>query len=182
MPKVKQELQDLNEDKTIAPTLIGKAEYPKGETLILFGYDMYNKKRFRPFYGVGVVCRVVKRERVDLIYVNFGMFSNHQTRVVVAYDNHSRRQVLTLKRGQVCQVYGICRTYRTECEVNGEKRYGIRLGLYAKGILGWYVPTMMDIRKMPINEDLVNATDKEEELGNMFEDVLDQFLNGSGEE
>lgn len=180
--ELKKEAGIKNEEPYIVPTVSGTMEHTKDESLMLFSYSMYNKKRYRPFYGIGIVYRVVKGEKQDLIYINFGLFPTHKTRLVVAYENHARRQILTLKRGQVCQVYGICRYYQTDVEVNGVKSKGLRLGLYAKGIQGWYVPTMLDIRKMPINDDLVDPTEKEEELQETFEDVLNDFFNGTGEE
>ena len=141
----------------------------------------WQHKEYRSFYGIGLVYRVVKGEKFDLVYVRFGTFPNIKTRLVVVYDNHARRQILTLKRGQYCQVYGVCRYFTSEKEVNGEKLKCIKLGLYAKGISGWYVPTMMDIKKMPINDDLVDPTEKEQEMMNSMEDILDQFMNGTGE-
>lgn len=182
MPKVKPELQELEKENYIFPTFDGTMQHIKGESLMLFGETKYKNKKFRPFYGIGVVYRVVKGDKGDLIYINFGLFPNHKTKLVVAYDNHARRQTLTLKRGQVCQVYGMCRFYTTKIDINGVKKKGVRLGLYAKGIQGWYVPTMLDIRKMPTNEDLAAPTEKEQEIQQTFEEVLDDFLNGTGEE
>lgn len=180
--KVKLELDSANEEEIIKPTIAGKMEHIKNESLMLFGYIRDNGRNYRMFYGIGVVYRVVKGERCDLIYINFGIFKTQKPRLVVAYDNHARRQTMTLKRGQVCQVYGLCKTFMTEFEMDEEKRKGIRMGLYAKAINGWYVPTMLDIRKMPKNEDLTDPSEKEEQLMDKFEDVLDSFLNGTGEE
>lgn len=173
----KEEIENLNEEEYIKPKLNGIIEHTNEESLMFFSYSKHNDKHYRLFYGIGIVYRVVKGEKIDMVYINFGIFKSIKTRVVVTYDNHARRQLMTLKRGQVCQVYGLCRYYQTECEINGEKKKGLRLGLYAKGILGWYVPTMMDIKKMPINEDLVKMTENEEQLEETFDQVLDSFLN-----
>ena len=176
----KEEIDRLNEEEDIIkPTFSGKMEYLLDESVMFFDYTMRHRKRYRLFYGIGVVYRVVKGGKQDLIYINFGMAKdNSKPRLVVAYSNHARRQTMTLKRGQVCQVYGMCRYYMTEFNLNGVKRKGIRLGLYAIGLNGWYVPTTFDIKKMPMNEDLVQPTEKEEELLETFEDVLNDFLNG----
>ncbi len=184
MANIKDELAKLKEEDAdlITPTISATTENPLGESLMLFGSAKHRGKRYRLFYGIGIVYRVVKGENQDLIYVNFGFFKEHRTRLVLAYENHARRQTLTLKRGQCCQVYGLCRYYTTEFELNGEKRKGVRLGLYARAISGWYVPTMMDIRKMPTNEDLVEPSEKEEELQQTLTDVLNEFLTGKGEE
>ena len=176
----KEEINRIREKATVIPTIGGTMEHLQDESLMLFSYSMHNKKRYRLFYGIGKVYRVVKGEKQDLIYINFGGFKEHKTRLVVAYDNHARRQTLTLKRGQICQVYGVCRYFKTEITLkNGKKSTGLRLGLYAMGLLGWYVPTVMDIRKMPINADLVAPSEKEQEIQETFEDVLDDFLNGT---
>ena len=178
----KKELNKLNDDPYVMPKMSGTMEHLKNESLMLFSYSMFNKKRYRLFYGIGVVYRVVKGEKQDLIYINFGMFGGHQPRLVVAYSNHARRQILTLKRGQVAQVYGICRYFTTDIMLNGKKTKGVKLGLYARARQGWYVQTMIDIRKMPVNDDLENPTIKEEQVQTTLEDILDDFLNGTGEE
>ena len=66
--------------------------------------------------------------------------------------------------------------------LNGKKTKGGKLGLYAVAIQGWYVPTMMDIRKMPTNEDLVDPTEKEKDLQETLNEVWDEFMSGNGEE
>jgi len=179
---LKKEVGIKKEEPYIAPTFSGTMEHLKDESLMLYSYSMHNKKRYRLFYGIGKVYRVVRGDKQDLIYINFGGFREHKTRLVVAYDNHARRQTLTLKRGQIAQVYGVCRLFQQETTVNGVKAKRIRLGLYAMGLLGWYVPTMLDIKKMPINEDLETPTEKEEEIQQTFEDVLNEFLTGESEE
>lgn len=178
----KKEINRLNEETLVHPTMGGNMEHLQDESLMLFSYAYHNKKRYRLFYGIGKVYRVVKGEKQDLIYINFGVFKDNKTRLVVAYENHARRQIMTLKRGQVCQVYGICRYFTTEINLNGIKTKGVRLGLYAIALNGWYVPTMLDIRKMPINRDLVEPSEKEQEIQETFEDVLDQFMNGKEDE
>lgn len=180
--KTKEEINALKEQAYVVPTTSGDMEYLFGETLMLFGWQSYRKKKYRPFYGIGIVYRVVKGTTQDLIYIRFGNFPSIKTRLVVAFENHARRQIMTLKRGQCCQVYGVCRYFTDDIMLNGKKTKGIRLGLYAKAILGWYVPTMFDIRKMPINEDLVEPTPKEQEIQQTFSEVLDEFINGNGEE
>ena len=76
----------------------------------------------------------------------------------------------------------MCRYFSNEVSLNDKKVKGVRLGLYATAIQGWYVPTMLDIRKLPINEDLVAPTEKEEEIQSTLEDVLNEFLSNNGDE
>ena len=173
-----EELQKDNSEY-VQPTIAGSMEYLYGESLMLFGWQQYHKKRYRPFYGIGVVYRVVKGEKQDLVYVRFGCFQSTRTRLIVVWHNHARRQIMTLKRGQCCQVYGVCRYFSTKVNINGEEKKGLKLGLYAIAIQGWYVPSMIDIRKMPTNEDLVDPTEKEKDLQKTLESVLDEFLTDS---
>ena len=179
---IKKHTDIKNEEPYIAPSITKEMECMNSESLMFFSYATRKQKKYRMFYGIGIVYRVVKGDKQDLVYVNFGLFKEKKTRLVVAYDNHARRQILTLKRGQVCHIYGLCRYFTTDVEINGIKAKGIRLGLYAKGIQGWYVPTMLDIRKMPINDDLVDPSEKEQELMDKFDDVLNEFMTGKGEE
>jgi len=182
MPSKEERKQIANERTFVNPTLNGTMEHLKDESLMLFGYSYRNKKRYRIFYGIGKVYRVVRGDKQDIVYINFGIFKEHNTRAVIVMDNHPRRQTLTLKRGQVCQVYGMCRYFTTEIEINGVKTKGVRLGLYALGLNGWYVPTMLDIRKMPTNEDLVRPTENEQKFQETMEDILNEFMNGTGDE
>lgn len=179
MARVKVKLGKWNNQSYMLPDYGGTMEHMKGESLMLFGWETYKQKKFRPFYGIGIVYRVVKGDKSDLVYINFGMFSEHRTRVVVVIDNHSRRQILTLKRGQVCQVYGVCRFYtRKKPLENGEVQKEVDLLMFAKGLNGWYVPTMLDIKKMPINDNLVEPNEFDQKVSEIGEDILDQFMNG----
>lgn len=178
----KKELTQKNEDIT-SVIKTGGMEYVFGESIMLFSHQMYHHKKYRPFYGIGKVIRIVKGEKADLLYVRFGIFETVHSRLVVVYENTARRQILTLKRGHCVQVYGMCRYFTTEFTdvTTKERKKRIRLGLYASSLIGWYVPTMMDVRKMPTNEDLVAPSEKEKEIQQTFEDVLNEFLTGKGE-
>ena len=151
-----------------------KMECMPNESIMFYGTVSEKGRSYRLFYGLGVVYRIVKGEKSDLVYVNFGIIDKHKARIVVIYDNHARRQLLTLKRGQICQIYGLCRY--SPYEWKGMKR--IRLGLYARGIIGWYVPTMYDIKRMDKNEDLVSPSEKEKEFMENYDEILDSFTNG----
>ena len=147
----------------------GTMEYTKNESIMFFGSQNAKGKSYRSFYGIGVVYRIVKQEKQDLVYINFGILKHHRPRLVVVNDNHSRRQLLTLKRGQVCQVYGMSKIVDY-----GEKK---KLWLLAKGLLGWYVPTLLDIKKMPPNEDFSTPSESEIENEKKFGDILNEFMN-----
>lgn len=167
-----------NNDPFVKPAIQGGLKTLVGESLVLFTTNTYRHKRYQAFYGVGIVYRVVRGEKNDLLYVRFGTFQNVKTRLVVVFHNQARRQLLTLKRGQPCQIYGVSRTFSTKIKLNGQERIGAKLGLYAMAINGWYVPTTLEIRKMPKNEDLVEPTEKEKNLLEDFDKLLDEFYNG----
>ena len=177
--------QELDKELTepyVKPVAAGTMEYLYGESLMLFGWQKYHGKKYRPFYGVGVVYRVVKGEKQDLVYVRFGPFNTTKTRLVVVYHNHARRQTLTLKRGQCCQVYGVCRYFTTDIKLNGKDTKGLKLGLYATAIQGWYVPTMLDIRRLPTNEDIAEPTQNEKQYLDNMDELLNEFMTGNGDE
>ena len=179
---MKNDKELKNQEPYVRPVTAGTMEYLYGESLMLFGWQKYHGKRYRPFYGVGVVYRVVKGDKQDLVYVRFGPFNTTKTRLVVVYHNHARRQILTLKRGQCCQVYGVCRYYKDDINLNGVKTKGLKLGLYATAIQGWYVPTMLDIRRTPTNEDIVAPTENEKQYIENMDDLLNEFMTGNGDE
>ena len=114
-----------------------------------------------------------KREIDDLVYINFGVFKEHPRRLVVVHDNHARRQLLTLKRGQICHVYGLCRYFMGKGKkVNGQPTQELKMLLIATGILGWYVPTMVDIKKQGNNNDIVAPTDAENEIADFLGEII----------
>ena len=174
MPKKKT----IKQDK-----LTGTLGHIGNESLMLFGTTNYKNKKVRIFYGIGKVYRVVHGDKFDLVYVNFGLLPSHRVKTVVVYYNHARRQTLLLKRGQVCQIYGLA-TYYEKTVINkaGHKEDKFALFLYAHGFNPWYIPTLKDSRKMPVNEDVVRPSDKEEEYMESLNEVLDQFMTTGEEE
>ena len=171
-----------NQEPYVRPVTAGTMEYLYGESLMLFGWQKYRGKKYRIFNGIGIVYRVVKGEKQDLVYVRFGTFNTTKPRLVVVYHNHARRQILTLKRGQCCRVYGVCRYFTTDIKLNGKDTKGLKLGLYATAIQGWYVPTMLDIRRTPTNEDIVAPTENEKQYLDNMDDLLNEFMTGNGDE
>lgn len=150
------------------------------ESLQFFEWGNWNGMPYQTFYGIGVVYKIIKMEKKDLVYVRFSSLPNRQMRMIVLYKNHARRQLATLKRGQICQVYGTCVHY--ESKVKGKKYPVHRLGLFAEGIIGWYVPTMLDIKKIPVNDDIEPPSSEEENLTQDLDSVLDEFMTRTGED
>ena len=181
MSSVKISLGKKYKKEFVIPTFDGTMEHIKGESIMTFGWEEYNGRKYRQFFAIGKVMRVVKGEKSDLIYMDFGMPMlkyKHQNRLIIAYNNHARRQTLTLKRGQVAMVYGISRFYKTTKVVKGVKKTYHDILLYALGFQGWYVPTMIDIKHLPKNEDILVANDEEKKIEEQALDILDLFEKG----
>lgn len=149
----------------------------KGESVIVLpiGNNRYI------FFGIGKVFRVIKGEEFDLAFIEFRPTSinNHPlTRTVIVKNNHPRRQLLTLKRGHFCMVYGFAYLIsREDTDKDNVKKYWKKWQLYAFALQGWHTPTMFDIKRMRDN----NETDEEkfEDMSELqqgfFENILDQL-------
>lgn len=178
MGKVKVNLGKWNTKEYLLPDYDSTMQCLKGESLMLYGWDELREKKYRPFFGIGIVRKIVKGEKGDMVYINFGMSIRHFHRKVYVYENHARRQILTLKKGQVCMIYGVCLYQTRKRTINGERKKVLDVVLFATGMQGWYVPTMVDIRKMPTNDEILNPNEEEFEEEEIAKDILDQFMEG----
>lgn len=138
----------------------------RSETLFIFGIDSKNTK-YRWCLGVGRVCKIIKGDSFDLVYINFGR--KYAKEIIVQY-NHARRQLLTLKIGQLATFYGKFKIYKNE---QGETRSIY----YAIGLQAWYVPKAMDIKKMQLeqneNEPLERVKQEDEDnMNKLIEELL----------
>lgn len=139
-----------------------------GESIMVFGLTEYMEKSIRPYYAIGVVYKIIKGEKFDVVYCNFGY--GRCIRPVCVFDNHSRRQIMTLKKGQFCQIYGYMKHYIYKDKKGIDKNRWI---FYARAIQGWYVPRAVDIKRNPNNDIVEMPKDDENNLINF----LDQFEN-----
>lgn len=112
--------------------------------------------------GVGTVYLIQKGEEFDLVKMNFGS----GLREIFVKLNHARRQIYTLKRGQLAWFFGYIKFYK---DMNGKSKST----LFAKGFQGWYVPKQMDIKQLDPNE-----IDKLEEENESKLNFLDELLKG----
>lgn len=138
------------DEEYIVPDIRNIVRCFRSETLFIFGIDSANTK-YRWCLGVGRVCKIQQGENFDLVYINFGR--KYAREIIVQY-NHARRQLLTLKRGQLATFYGKFKIYKNE---QGE----IRTCFYAIGLQAWFVPKTMDIKQ--INMDAFEKLEKEQE-------------------
>lgn len=123
-----------------------------GDSIFVFGCD---KDKFYTCVGIGTVVKIQKGDELDIVYMFFGK----KTRQIVVKHNHARRQIYSLKRGQLAWFYG---TY---------KNYGNKVHLYAKGFQAWYVPKAIDIK----NYDLDSIEEMEKTQETDMINFLDQF-------
>ena len=138
------------DEEYIVPDIRNLVRCFRSETLFIFGIDSANTK-YRWCLGVGRVCKIQQGENFDLLYLNFGR--KYAREIIVQY-NHARRQLLTLKKGQLATFYGKFKLYKNE---QGQTR----TVFYAIGLQAWYVPKAMDIKA--IDTDAFDKIEKEQE-------------------
>lgn len=143
---------------------------PKNELLFITNAMFYEgQNRFRACYGVGIVMKILKGDKFDLIYMNLGRGIGESTlRKIVVEKANARKQIYTLKVNQFAQVVGEFRNYATKGE-NGYKYEGV---IYADALNGWYVPKSFDRNHF---EDIESIDEMSEEETNEFENALDQW-------
>ena len=150
-----------------------------GESLMLYGNYAYKGYKYRQFSGIGIVYGIAKGDICDFVRIQFGVHNDStHYRTICIYKSMARRQILTLKRGQPCQVYGVVIYKKKEyVDDKGETQTRYEEILYAKGLNGWYVPTLKDTRSMERNEHIVNPSAFEESIARENQDILDMFTN-----
>lgn len=110
--------------------------------------------------GIGIVKKIEKGEDFDLVGMDFG---RGYARDIYVKNNHARRQIYTLKKGQLAWFYGFMKCYK----IDGKKK----ANLFAKGFQGWFVPKNMDIMKVDPN-DIVEMTEENESKINFIDELL----------
>ena len=131
------------------------------ETLIYLGTPIEDNK-FTIAVGIGLVKSIKKGEDFDLVGMDFG---RGYAREIYVKNNHARRQIYTLKKGQYAWFYGLMKAYKQDGKIKSV--------LYAKALQGWYVPKNMDIIKVDPNE--IEKLTKENESKINF---IDELLKG----
>lgn len=129
------------------------------ETLIFLGTPL-EENDFTICFGIGLVKTIQKGEDFDLVGMDFG---RGYSREIYVKNNHARRQIYTLKKGQYAWFYGLMKCYKEK----GRKKSC----LYAKAFQGWYVPKNMDIIKVDPNE-IEKLTEENESKINFIDNLL----------
>ena len=123
--------------KSLYPTCYDNYSY------ILFGRMTANHKTYRGFFGIGKVVKISKGDKLDIVLVKFG---NRLQNVIASY-NHPRRQVMTLKKGNLVTIYGVMRVCLITVDgKDGKPHKHLKRSIYAWGLMNWYVPMVADLR------------------------------------
>ena len=154
-----------NEMLYSVPDLQHFAKTSRGESLIIFD-PPHDKPSLRTCFGIGRVYHVEKGKDMDLVCINFG---RHYARKIIVRDNHARRQIYTLKKGQLCSYYGYMQVF---VEDNQTKAVFFGMGFNA-----WFVPKKLDIKHY--DSDTVEELTKENETNmlNFLDLVIEDFGN-----
>lgn len=156
-----RKLGNKKTEEYIVPDIRNLVRCFRSETLFIFGVDSKNTK-YRWCLGVGRVCKIKQGENFDLLYLNFGR--KYAREIFVQY-NHARRQLLTLKRGQLATFYGKFKIYVDE---QGQQH----TVLYAIGLQAWYVPKAMDIKQMDLETFEKVQLEEEKSMINLIDELV----------
>ena len=137
------------------------AHCTKNESLLFLGNPEADKKT-QVVLGVGLVKRIEKGQDFDIVKMSFGW---RYWREIIVRDNHARRQIYTLKRGQYAWFFGKRRSY-----IIGGK---LKCTYYATALQGWYVPKNMDIKQIDQSEIDKLSVDNEKEIKKIDELLAD---------
>ena len=142
------------------PEISNFLTYLKNETIFVFG-SPEDKTDRKQCIGLGRVCKVEKGDELDLVYMNFGRRFN---RKILVKHNHARRQIYTLKKGELAWFKGEFKVY------NDEK--GPYTIFFAYGFQAWFVPKAMDIKHYDL--DTIEELEKENETSmiNFLDEII----------
>lgn len=151
----------VKEKSFYVPDITKLLKGSKNESLIFFGKSEH-EQRYCLVLGVGRVTSIKTGNKFDWVKINFG---RHYARNIIVKNNHARRQIYTLKKGQLAWFYGYYSAY-----VNEKKK--VESIMYALGFQGWFVPKMFDIRN--IDTDLPQEINEQEqkEMEQMIDDLF----------
>lgn len=143
------------------------------ESLLIFDNDKDGNAKYRFCLGVGTVTKIIKGDKCDLVYINFG---RSYAREIIVANNYPRRQLLTLKKGHTVTFYGKFKTYPEQ-----KKR---KIVFYANGLQDWYVPIAADFKKL-IKEtrdtnffDSEMTIEEETDLSNFIDELIENKEKG----
>ena len=158
MSKVK-----IRDHEFIMPDIFKLVHFTKHETLMFLGSPK-DKEEYTIVVGIGRVMAIEKGQEFDLVKMDFG---RGYSREILTKNNHARRQIYTLKKGQYAWFYGMMKYYTVEKK---QKAF-----FYAKAFQGWYVPKNMDIMKLDPQE-IDKLTEENESKLNFIDELFKESL------
>ena len=149
----------IRNHKFVMPDVVRLAHCSIHETLFFLGAPK-EENDFTICVGIGLVKTIQKGDDCDLVGMDFG---RGYSREILTKNNHARRQIYTLKKGQYAWFYGMMKYYTVEKK---QKAF-----FYAKALQGWYVPKNMDIMKLDPQE-IDKLTEENESKLNFIDNLL----------
>lgn len=141
------------------------------ETLMIYDNDKFGNDSYRFVRGTGTVYKIIKGDKFDLVYIAFGR-TPHE---IIVANNIPRRQLLTLKKGHLCEFYG---KFRFMTNKNGNKQ----IVFYALGLMDWFTPIAADFKKVELEAKETNlyenmTDDKAKEFKTAIEEYIQEKEN-----
>ena len=150
---------NIRNHKFTIPDVTRLTHYSIHETLLFLGTPL-EENDMTICVGIGLVKTLQKGQDFDLVGMDFG---RGYIREIYVKNNHARRQIYTLKKGQYAWFYGYMKCYK----IKGH----YKSSLYAKAFQGWYVPKTMDIVKVDPSE-IDKLTEENESKINFIDELL----------
>lgn len=131
--------------------------------------------RIMQFFGFFIPLKISRGENFDIVDAQFGL--TKKTRALLVTNNHARRQLLTLKKGQFAIAYGEARLIVSKNQYGYSKQWHFN----AYMIQGLYVPKAFDVKKH--NQDVAEGVEIEqidnitEKQQSYYQSVIDDMLN-----
>lgn len=156
--------------KTIAiPNFDCSVEHIANGNLMLLGSVEYRNELYRQFVGFGRLTMIKHSENYDLVHVKFA--HNEKSRVIVVSDNMARRQLLTCKKGWFMSVIGYAKVRKSGYVKDKEYRRELKYMFYAEAIQGWFVPTLVDIKRNNYALDTTIVEEEKESYINFIDEI-----------
>ena len=106
----------------------------------------------RNFIGIGRVVKISRGKEFDLVSMIFDCLG-HKSRTIIVFNNHARRQLIGLRKGQYSIVYGVLKRYRDKHKENQNLVWHYSLIAFVFSPI--YTPKAIDIKKY--EEDIENG-------------------------
>lgn len=130
------------------------------------------------FIGTGYVVKVSKGDEYDIVNIRFGLLTN-KSRPIVVYDNHARRQIMLLKKGNRVWVSGTGIIRKIPVSDPRKPTLTFFLNWYFMGydFNQSYVPTARDIKTLASEGETEQVEELQTNNGEFYQGIIDDLLN-----